>query len=629
MGINHFQIISLERFPFVDEHDSIEFKAGVNVIVGELNTGKTKWLQMIDYLLGDSGKPELAFDEELAEKYDSIVANVKIAGESYEIKRQWKEPGKKTKTFINDEPYSVKEFSQFILDTLGIPSISVPTGNPYSDRTWPQLSFREMFRHMYKQENLWSDIAQKQNEVIRSAVILLFLNKAKELYSEEYSKLVSKDKLRDKVEARKDVFIDVLQDVAVDVVRDPSMSVAITEDSLSISKESICREMHELEISKADLIEQTEATGTMVQDDTAYEQIRIKLQLLLNEQGQLEGEKGESIKRRAELQVYQVTLFEELSRFDRATIAASVFSDLRVTHCPSCDQTLKIHRHPSPACNVCGQNILNEESIESSQKRVDFEKDQISDELNELHGLIAALSKNIDSIDNKILDLQGLIKTEQMRLRAVENLSIRGLPPEISLIDIQLGKLSEKLEQIGRIEQTLRVKDKYNEEIGLLDKEISILNETVAAKKPDVNFSALSDVIADKMNTYINAVNVDNLSTWKTGRVSVKLRRDDFKIMLNGQPWTVKAGGTKNYVIQLAYHYALFSLSKDSSHNYPGFLIVDFPPHFSDAKALKGSENYLLEPFIKLCKRKGMESSQVIIAGRSFKNLEGVHFIRF
>ena len=35
--------------------EALDLSAGVNLIVGGPNTGKTKWLETIDYLLGDSG----------------------------------------------------------------------------------------------------------------------------------------------------------------------------------------------------------------------------------------------------------------------------------------------------------------------------------------------------------------------------------------------------------------------------------------------------------------------------------------------------------------------------------------------------------------------------------------------
>jgi len=128
------------RYPAEDNHDTLDLTTGVNVIVGELNAGKTKWLQMIDFVLGDPGKPEEAFVQELVDKYDRVALVLDIGAEEISIERRWKEAGAKRKIFVNDQALTVQEFSDFMLDRLDIPLIRVPSGNPYGDRSWPALT---------------------------------------------------------------------------------------------------------------------------------------------------------------------------------------------------------------------------------------------------------------------------------------------------------------------------------------------------------------------------------------------------------------------------------------------------------------------------------------------------------
>ncbi len=60
MSTKGFQITRATRRRRNGGGESLTFKPGVNVIVGEPNTGKTRWLETIDFLLGDDGKAELA-----------------------------------------------------------------------------------------------------------------------------------------------------------------------------------------------------------------------------------------------------------------------------------------------------------------------------------------------------------------------------------------------------------------------------------------------------------------------------------------------------------------------------------------------------------------------------------------
>ncbi len=627
----HLRIDSVQRFPQSDTNDSLEFKPGVNVIVGDPNAGKTTWLQMVDFLFGDNGGPEQAFDEELVKKYEGIKANIHIGEMEFTIERNWKTPRVKTKTIVDGEPYSVKEFSHFMLKKIEIPVVTVPSGNPYADRTWPELSFRDIYRHMYKQEGMWSDIAQKQNEVVRSAVMLQFFRKAKSLYSEEYGELVSKQKQRDKIEAQKSVYSSVLQNVAIELVKDPGMSVAITEDSLISSKKKIEDEIKDVEKQKVYLLKQhtEKLENEQNKKNNDFDSIGKKIRDLMKQLDAFNNEKMESIKRKQELESYQRTLNTELSRFNRATDAARVFSDLKITNCPACDQKVPLNRYEQNICNLCGQEEHFHADVGLSEKRVSFEKAQVEEELTELGVQIKELGSNLISIDSKIEDLKGTLNTEQMKLRNIKSLSLVGLPSEVAVLDMKLGSLAEKLEQLMRVGSSLKERERYDSEIENLNGQIVSLEKEIKELAPNVNYTELSDILSDKMNTYINAVNIDDISKWKTGRVTAKLTRDSFKMLLDNQPWTVKSGGTKNYVIQLAYHYAVLSLCKEEEYDYPGLLIIDFPPHFAKADDLKGSENYLLKPFVELCSEDGMVDTQVIVAGRAFKGLKGASTIEF
>ena len=55
MGGKRLFISSVTRRREDGSEESIHFEPGITVLVGEGNTGKTKWLQTIDYLLGELG----------------------------------------------------------------------------------------------------------------------------------------------------------------------------------------------------------------------------------------------------------------------------------------------------------------------------------------------------------------------------------------------------------------------------------------------------------------------------------------------------------------------------------------------------------------------------------------------
>lgn len=84
-------IRELSRAPQQGPEDKLALEPGVNVVVGPHNSGKSKWFRMLDYLLGDDGKPEEVFGEDLVEKYNSAKAVLSIGGEDITVERRWNE----------------------------------------------------------------------------------------------------------------------------------------------------------------------------------------------------------------------------------------------------------------------------------------------------------------------------------------------------------------------------------------------------------------------------------------------------------------------------------------------------------------------------------------------------------
>jgi len=619
-------IKSATRYPQKDDSDLLVFSTGVNLIVGEMNTGKTKWLQMIDFVLGDPDRAEDAFTTELSEKYEKITLVIDISGKEYEVERRWKEKGSTRKIFVDGEGFTAKEFSKFILKELEIPLIQVPSGNPYSDRTWPELSWRELLRHMYKQELKWSDIAEKQPEVIRSACVLHFLNEAKNIYSDEYGQLISKQKEKIKLEAKKEIFVGVLQDLSVELIGQPEMTIAVTPDSVEETRTRLKDRIVSIENKKSSLLSKIDADESLLSPET--DKAKEELGILHERLGQMETDKNITLRRLSELTDYSKTLEEELGRFSRINDTISAFSDLKVTHCPSCDQTIPVKRFDTNICQVCGQKheVSNDGGI-AGKRRIDFEVTQVAEEFSELSKLISENEEESSALEASIIDIRQRITGYERSIHNSIEYSKRAIPADFAILDNELGHLAAQMEQLDKVERSIGSRDVMSEKITDLEKEIDALDIEIKQSAPTINYQKLGDLIADRMNDFLNTVNADELSRWKTGRVSVTLKKDKLDIFLDKEKLNVKAGGTAYFIIQLSYHYALLSLSQDDKYNYPGFLIIDFPPHFSKADDLKDSESYLLKPFVKLCMKETMKNSQVIIAGRSFENLENAHSI--
>ena len=212
-------------------------------------------------------------------------------------------------------------------------------------------------------------------------------------------------------------------------------------------------------------------------------------------------------------------------------------------------------------------------------------------------------------------------------MRPVRTAAAAILPPEISVIDQETGRLEEQIRQLGRIKNSLKLRDELSEQIDAIDHELNQLEGEIAEANQEISFSQASDVLAEGMNSYLNGLNHDNPNRWPEEPVRVRLDPRRFEFTINDAKWSSKLGATLQAYLLMSYHYALMTLVGKDQYNYPGLLIVDFPPTFADEIKVADQENYIVEPFIRLTQQMQDVSSQMITAGRIFDGLHNVHRI--
>src|SRR5450631_1660238 len=218
MSLPFLSVARVERRLSTGSVEELVFGAGVNLMVGPPNTGKTKWLQTLDFLLGEPGENPFEGAEEsgLAEKYEAAAVELALGGELIRLERKWREPGAKTKIFVNDDAMSIRDFQRWLMERLGIPLLNFPKGNPLSGQTWPELSFRMLLRHIYRQQRFWGDLADKQPEAEQHACLLQFLGLAERIYTNDYGQLIELRMKVERLRSRREQFNQTLDQLARD-----------------------------------------------------------------------------------------------------------------------------------------------------------------------------------------------------------------------------------------------------------------------------------------------------------------------------------------------------------------------------------------------------------------------------
>ena len=630
-------IKELVRTPNSGPEDLLTFTPGVNVIVGEPNTGKTKWLSMLDYLLGDPSQPAEAFGETLAEKYDTIQATLIVNGREIVLARRWKEKGAKGKVFVDDQPLPAEDLSAFLLTQLNIPVLHFPSGNPFAERRWPELSWRCMFRHIYRQQRFWGDLIPKQPDSEQHAVLMLFLGIAEHLFSETYGRLVELRKDIYRKQGAKDQFTRVLNEIAKEMLDQEQIKAGITEDTIDFA---IAR----LQVAIDTIHEKREAVLAMLADvgsiDNAVSLANVgqtELNAMQDAWADLQSERKELDTHLAALGnrlnqifAYKDSLTAELSRLQRARNAGQALSGLKVSNCPVCDQPLKSIESEPGHCFLCRQEWAHPAHGEAtSDQRIEFETQQLKAELNEAKQLIESLLTEKEKRSDHSRDVDELLNRTERQLAPVRQASASILPPDISIFDMDIGRLGERQRQLERLKAVLELRDQISKEIDDLQHSATLLETDVRSEEQKVNWEQSGDLLAGGMNTYLNRLEVPGKETWSQGAVGVRLKERNFTFTVGAGTWTSKLGGTLSTYFLLAYQFGLLNLTPKPDVHYPGLTILDLPAslELDDGTSIADNENYILRPFIELLQKPGMETAQLIATGKAFAGLQGAQRI--
>lgn len=633
MGNARFRLLELQRLPHHGPEDTLVFSSGVNAIVGAPNTGKSKWLRMLDYVLGDDNKAEDVF-EDLAEKYESVSLRCSFDGaDEVTIERRWKEPKLKTKALVNGTVVTLADLRLDIMSRLGIPVMHFPQGNPHGPRAWPELGWRSLLRHIYRRQHMWTDIADQQPDVEQHAAIAQFLGLASELFSAEYAELVAKEKRIQELTYVQNQYMSMLADLSRDVLAYSAESGSLTAEHVDAALQKLVAEKAE-NARKRDLVLQ-DAIGKAAPrqgsqthgaagaaESAGAELVKLRARREAVERAHLEAER-----RKTTLRQQQALLRDEVERLRRAVSAGELLSELKVTHCPACDRALDPSDNTT-VCYVCRRpDEQNKPGKQNAKSRFELEESQLDGELEETADLVTTNDREIARHAAELQGIDEAIRTLETSLAPLRSAVAAALPPEVAIIDTSSGRIEARLQQLDRVKSALAGRAAFDEEIRKLEEEVRQLEVRVQAQRSSIDFDSAGDLLQQGMSEYLEKIRQLNPQSWTQGGPTVRFGERSVSLKIGGRLWRTKLGGTLTLYFLLAYHYALMRLTPRSPCHYPGLCILDFPAKLEDGSQVGEKENFVVRPFVELLATEPMAATQVIIAGSSFENLPGAHRI--
>jgi len=322
---------------------------------------------------------------------------------------------------------------------------------------------------------------------------------------------------------------------------------------------------------------------------------------------------------------YRTDLADEIERMTRAEDAGAILADLRITHCPACDQSLTNTVSDAGHCFLCHQILPDDLTFEDlGAVRLRFERERLTGEFNEANELLAVIQREATRLAEGIVLGEEKLRMLENELVPARNAVAALVQQEVSVIDMGLGELSERQRQLSRVAGALELGRQLTDRIAAIESEIEPLQAHIDEAVRATDFDAAATQLEDGMNAYLNAINILRPGVWRHSPVAVDLSRSSFTLRVGARRWHAALGGTDTLYFLMAYQYGLMTLSDKPERHYPGVSIIDLPAEFS-GEAVEDKENFIVQPFINLLTTDDYQGAQLIITGASFAGLIGVH----
>lgn len=545
---------------------SLEFGQHASDVVGPRNSGKTTWLRVIDYCLGDSDPVGKAVGPDVADVFGTFRLTLEIAGTRYQIERRPADYGFAGRIFVDGSDFSVRDFSTWILQTLGWPpGVQIPKAiRPENASELTPLTFRTLFRHLYRKETSWADFANNEWEHHRRAVLRYFLGaldaegEIAEFYAARAERAVEalRERIDDAVTTSNETIRSVSFRLGVDLQSAAQLQDTIR--SLNARMTSLGAERLEIEANV------TAADSYHSELNDEYAAAAQSLSEAVTAQEAISGTLRDYATAAAAVEA-------DLARLERAKSAVGIFADIPVRQCPACGQGIEEHPDHEGDCYVCGQAVTED----LRHRRIEIEQSTLREEL-------ADLRQQVDR--TRLEEERSTAQTIEARA-AVDAISRRISDARKAVLAPHVARLQGLSAEVASIQQAANALEGFSvvtTRIERLRSELAAAqtqrDKLVRANLERDTMRAAADQrcerFAGEMNTFLLGLQRE---PWQFG--TVHLRPTDMAFLVEGEPWEDRLGGETRVVFLLAYHFALLRLTAwdDPAVRAPGIAILDNP----------------------------------------------------
>jgi hypothetical protein len=564
--------MALESVTRIGEDGTVwrsNFRPGLNLLIGERNTSKTTTLRIIDFCFGDNKTATTKFGSSIASEYAAFEVGLTIDGHDHSLRRETRTPRRQGATLVNGSWMRPEEFNQWIMTSLAWPEIDIPRGLRSTVTETIPLTFRTLYRHIYRKADSWTEFASQEQEHHRRAVVAFFMGIAEEVFRVQAVQVgvAQLEAEINELDHQRREMIEIIGDV-VGHATSPNTNSSVGVDELPDllrRTESSVQDLNDERLELLGGIRSVQGYGDEL--DAELRDIQVRLDEYLEAEKELRRITEEQSK-------FITSLQADRDRLERAVLSAQLLQPIVVTTCPACLQAIeRAFENAQPAqgsdCYVCGQQVAEDTRV----RRIELERTTIDQEIRELEALVSGSQARLDELNS---DIEVLKAARDSTLAEIDRRRRDLVAPTLSRLEHLQYELGQLQQLRGTLQGLLGLQSRIDD-FDLRKQESIRRLDALETSRNSISttrgiLQERSSEFALSMQEFINDL---DLPGGLGGRIEID--PSDMTFYVGREPWHNALGDERRVLFFLAYHYAHLDLFGRHLIPHPGIVVLDNP----------------------------------------------------
>jgi len=536
------------------------FHPGVNLLIGPVGVGKTSLLELIKFAFGG----DAILTPTITGAGHRVELDVQVGDSRYVLSRPIGRGNGRVDVLREDEllgTFAVEAgpeergISDFLLEALDIPRLTLPRSRARPKDELTRVTFRDLYVFLYlDQQEIDRSTAHDIDPVRNPKRLMTF----ELIYRLVDSRLADLRVQHVQAEAS----LRRLQELAANTRAFLRRMRQRTKEDLQTERMVVAGALLEIERELAQLRDRARAaTATAVDARGELAQIEVAVARADEQLAGLRAERDALLGVRAQIEIDQ-------QRIVKALVAGQVFAAFEFDECPRCTQSIRHLVRGDGECRLCGQ----EEPRVLDSIALDAERERLDAQAGETQALIERNEAEIRAAQAQIEHL----RTEQQKASTrLDEQSEDAVSPFVD----RMSQLSARHGELRGRDETLKASLASLDELGAIEREVAQERARIATlaqqiREEEADLEIARSRIAEVGRLFDETLRGFDMPWYESATIDP----ETFRPIVNGVTMQELSSGGMKTMVNVAYYLANLSYAiANVDSRLPRFMVIDSP----------------------------------------------------